>query len=85
MKRGDFLNLFHDLDWQGDSQKMVAEILNAVPSFFRTSVRRSIEDWVIRHQIKVVTEPLVFEAVRDIAPPKLARQILPALERMKTQ
>lgn len=83
MNRADPLQ---NLKWQGNSRAMYGAILNGVPPMFRGSVKRSIVKWVVQHQISVVTEELVFQAVNEIAPPDLARKrILPELEKLRTK
>ena len=80
--RGD--NTMENLEWQGNSKAMVQAILNAVPSLFRGKVQKSIQSWVIKNNIKVVTEDIVFKAVDDIAPVGMANnRIKPELMKMK--
>jgi len=76
----------NNLEWQGNSKAMVQAVLNAVPSLFRGAVKKSIQNWVIKNNIKVVTEDIVFKAVDEIAPADLAnKKIKPELMKMRTQ
>lgn len=79
------INSMKDLEWQGNSRKMYQAILNQVPSFFAGSVRSSIFNWIVKNNIRVVTEELVFKAVREIAPPSLAGSIEPQLEKLRSK
>jgi len=75
-----------NLKWEGNSKEMVQAILNAVPSFFRGKVKKSIQKWVMNNNIKVVTEDVVFRAVDEIAPADLAnKKIKPELIKMRTK
>lgn len=84
--RGNQSNPFQNLEWQGNSRKMYEAILRAVPPLFAGSVRKTIMRWLVQHQIKVVTEELVFQAVDEIAPRDLAnKKIKPGLEKLRSQ
>ena len=73
-----------DLEWEGNSLSMYKAILNAVPSFFRGSVNNNIKNWIVKNNIKIVTEELVFKAVDEIAPANIANsRIKPELEKMR--
>lgn len=75
-----------NLTWQGNSKAMYEAILKGVPSMFRGNIKRSIVKWVVRNNISIVTEDLVFQAVKEIAPADLARKrILPELEKLRTR
>ena len=78
------MNLIDTLEWQGNSKAMYRGILNAIPALFRGTVQRSIGRWLLENNVKTVTEDTVFRAVHEIAPPNIARQILPELEKMRT-
>ena len=78
-------SVFDALKWEGNSLMMYESILREVPPPFRNNVRRSIASWLVKNRISVVTEEIVFRAVRDIAPRRLAdRRILPELEKLRT-
>lgn len=79
-------NLINDLEWTGNSKKMYDAILREVPFIFAASVKKSIEHWIVKNDIHVVTEDLVFKAVDDIAPKNLAEnRIKPALEKLRSK
>ena len=78
-------NPLNNLQWQGNSRKMYVGILRAVPSLFVGSVNRSIINWVLKNNIKVVTEDVVFRAVNEIAPPNLAYKIKRELMKYKSE
>lgn len=79
-------NFINDLEWQGNSLAMYKAILNAVPSFFRGNANNNIRNWILKNNIKIVTEDTVFQAVDAIAPANIANnRIKPELEKMRTQ
>ena len=79
-------NFVDKLEWQGNSLAMYKGILNAVPSFFRKSVNSSIQAWITRNNLTIITEDLVFKAVDEIAPKNLANsRIKPELMKLKTR
>ena len=74
------------LVWLENSRAMYVAIQNGVPPLFSGSVQKSIAKWVAENNMRVITEEVVFQAVREIAPPALARdRILPELEKLKTR
>lgn len=79
-------NFINDLEWQDNSLNMYKTILNAVPSFFRGALNNSINNWISKNNISVVTEDLIFKAVDDIAPASVAdTMIKPELNKLRTK
>lgn len=75
-----------NLTWKDNSRKMYEAILNGVPFLFVGGVKRNIAEWIKRNNISIVTEDIVFMAVDDIAPEKLANgKIKPELEKLRTK
>jgi len=78
-------NVMNNLEWQGNSKRMYQEILNAVPSLFAGRIKNSIASWIVRNNIQIVTEDVVFQAVSEIAPPNIASKMKSELEKLKSQ
>ena len=75
-----------ELQWQGNSKLMYETILKNIPFLFVNRVKRSINDWIRKNNIEVVTEDIVFRAVDEIAPADLAnKRIKPELEKMRSR
>lgn len=72
------------LTWQGNSQKMYQAILKEIPFFLHDNIKNKVAAFLDAKHTKVVTEELVFEAVRNIAPPDIASRILRELTKMKS-
>ena len=75
----------NNLEWQGNSKKMYDAILREIPPIFAGSVKKSISDWIVKNNIRVVTEEIIFRAVDEIAPASLANTIKPRLEKLKSK
>ena len=79
-------NFINELKWEGNSLKMYNAIIKAVPFMFVNTVNNSIKNWIIKNNIKVVTEDIVFQAVDEISPANLAnRRIKPELMKLRTK
>ena len=72
------------LVWQGNSKKMYDAIISGTPVLFRGYLKKSIADWVYENRVETVTEDLVFRAVNELAPPAVAKKIMPELEKLRS-
>lgn len=84
---GDLMsNNLNNLEWKDNSFNMYKAILNAAPSFFRGGINNSIENWIYKNKISIVTEDLVFKAVDEIAPANIANNMIkPELNKLRTK
>ncbi len=73
-----------NVTWKGNSRKMYKAVMSAVPSIFRSMIRREIESWVVEHKVKVVTEELLLKMFYEKAPKGYKQKLGPKLEAMKT-
>ena len=79
-------NFFEGLTWEDNSKLMYDSILNEIPAFLRAGIYSSIKNWLLKNDISVVTEDVIFKAVNDIAPSNIANNmILPKLEKLKSK
>jgi len=60
------------LSWEGESEKMVEEILGVIPEILRGSIRPNLLDFIKTKAGPrgVVTESLVVDAIQEIKPPE---------------
>lgn len=72
------------LTWKGNSKKMYAIILDAVPSIFKSTVKREIEKWLIENKVDTITEDLILKMFKEKAPKAMWQKINPQLEKIKT-
>ena len=78
-------NPLDKLEWQGNSKQMYHAIFKEIPPLFAGSVKKRIIDWIIKNNIRIVTEDIVFKAVKDIAPAGLANhRIIPELKKLRS-
>ncbi|EGD47953.1 hypothetical protein Cpap_2639 [Ruminiclostridium papyrosolvens DSM 2782] len=73
-----------NVTWKGNSRKMYKAVMSAVPSIFRSTIKREIESWVVEHKVKVVTEDLLLKMFHEKAPKGYKQKLGPKLEAMKT-
>lgn len=70
--------------WKGNSQKMFNKIYDAVPSMFKSTVKREVEAWLKKNAVDEITEELVLQAFKEKAPKPMYNKLIPELEAMKT-
>ncbi len=73
------------LTWKGNSKKMYLLVMGAVPSFFKSVVKREIEDWLVKNNVQVVTEELCLKMFKEKAPKGMINKLSPKLESLKTK
>ena len=59
-------------------------ILQAVPSLFKGTVKREVENWLIKNKVDVATEELVLKMFKEKAPKGILEKVGPKLESLKT-
>lgn len=79
--RGSVLD---NVTWKGNSKMMYKAVMSAVPSIFRSIIRREIESWIVENSLKVVTEALLLKMFYEKAPKGYKQKLGPKLEAMKT-
>lgn len=72
-----------NIKWQGNSKKMYEAVLAETPPIYKEIVKKRIEEWIAKNNIRVVTEDLVFKAVDDMTPSNYAKMIKSELEKLK--
>jgi hypothetical protein len=78
-------SVLDNLTWQGNSKQMYKLVMDAVPSLFKSVVKREIEDWLIKNKVQVVTEELCLKMFKEKAPKGMIDKLKPKLESLKTK
>ena len=78
-------SVLDNLTWNGNSKKMYKLVMDAVPSLFKSVVKREIEDWLIKNKVQVVTEELCLKMFKEKAPKGMIDKLKPQLESLKTK
>lgn len=78
-------SVLENLTWEGNSKKMFALVMDAVPSIFSGLVKHEIEDWIVKNNINVVTEDLCLKMFKEKAPKGMIEKLTPKLESLKTK
>lgn len=78
-------SILDNLTWQGNSKKMFMLVMGAVPSLFKSLVKREIEDWLVKNKVQVVTEELCLKMFKEKAPKGMIDKLNPKLESLKTK
>lgn len=78
-------SVLENLTWEGNSKKMFALVMDAVPSIFSGLVKHEIEDWIVKNNVKVVTEELCLKMFKEKAPKGMIEKLTPKLESLKTK
>lgn len=76
---------FDTLTFEGNSREMVEAVLRSVPRLFRKRLFYEIRKYVRDRNVTVVTEELIFDAVREFAPQTLIDRYLPDLLAMRAE
>lgn len=78
-------SVLETLTWEGNSKKMFALVMDAVPSIFSGLVKHEIEDWLVKNKVKVVSEELCLKMFKEKAPKGMIEKLTPKLESLKTK
>lgn len=78
-------SVLENLTWEGNSKKMFALVMDAVPSIFSGLVKHEIEDWIVKNNVNVVTEDLCLKMFKEKAPKGMIQKLTPKLESLKTK
>ncbi|EMS69121.1 hypothetical protein [Ruminiclostridium cellobioparum] len=78
-------SVLENLTWEGNSKKMFALVMDAVPSIFSGLVKHEIEDWIVKNNVNVVTEDLCLKMFKEKAPKGMIEKLTPKLESLKTK
>ncbi|WP_313561449.1 hypothetical protein [Ruminiclostridium cellobioparum] len=78
-------SVLENLTWEGNSKKMFALVMDAVPSIFSGLVKHEIEDWIVKNNVNVVTEDLCLKMFKEKAPKGMIEKLTPKLEHLKTK
>lgn len=73
-----------NVTWKGNSKKMFKTILDAVPSLFKGTIKREVNDWLVKNKVDVVTEELIIKMFKEKAPKGILEKVSPKLESLKT-
>lgn len=76
--------IIDQLTWEGNSKMMYERVLESVPKLLQGAIVKIVTQWVQKHDIKVITEEVVFQMVDDVAPSDIKAKLVPYLENMKT-
>ncbi|MHB8062793.1 MAG: hypothetical protein ACYDG2_09205 [Ruminiclostridium sp.] len=77
-------SVIDNITWKGNSKLMYKLVIDAVPSLFKSLVKREIEDWLIKNKVQVVTEELCLKMFKEKAPKGMLEKLTPKLESLKT-
>lgn len=73
------------LTWEGNSKQMFSLVMDAVPAIFKGLVKHEIEDWIVKNNVKAVTEELCLKMFKEKAPKGMIEKLTPKLESLKTK
>jgi MFS family permease len=73
------------LVWEGNSKAMYDAMVAGAPGPAKNHVRTGFEDWVVKKGIKVLTEDLFLDHIKETFPPEFAPMILEQVMPLKSK
>lgn len=74
-----------DLKWKGNSEAMYNAVIDAMPPLFKAAVKKKINVWINKYNIETVTEKDVLDTVENYAPEQFKDQLIPLVQKLKTE
>jgi len=71
--------------WEGNTRKMYEYMVSAVPFIAQIGLKKLIGAWLDKREITLVTEELLFECEKDLAPKAYQEKFKDTLEGLRTK